>query len=110
MIYITVVLHVQALKVRVYSFSTTSKDVRVTKQESEYIISGFVTCSFDREWWLACVLEVDTENLEVKVSFLHPYGPARSFRYPSAPDIRIISATDILTKVTPRTAKGHVYS
>ena len=101
------------LKVRVYSFSTTSKDVRVTKQESELeidVISGFVTCSYDREWWLACVLEVDTENLEVKVSFLHPYGPARSFRYPSAPDILIISATDILTKVSPRTAKGHVYS
>ena len=37
------------------------------------------------------------------VSFLHPYGPAQSFRYPSAPDILIISATDILTKVSPRT-------
>lgn len=98
------------LKVRAYSFSSTSKDVKVTKQDSELeidTISGYVTCSYDREWWLACVLEVDTENLEVKVSFLHPYGPMRSFRYPSVPDILIISATDILTKVSPRTATGH---
>ena len=52
--------------------------MKVTKQESELeidMISGFVTCSYDREWWLACVLEVDAENLEVKVSFLHPCGP-----------------------------------
>ena len=41
------------------------------------------------------MLEVDTENLEVMVSFLHPCGPTRSFRYPSVPDILIVSATDI---------------
>ena len=43
--------------------------MKVTKQDSELeidMISGFVTCSYDREWWLACALEVDTENLEVK--------------------------------------------
>ncbi len=56
-------------------FEWASKDVIVTKQDSELeidAISGFVTCIYDREWWLACVLEVDTENIEVKVSFLHP--------------------------------------
>lgn len=63
-------------------FAWASKDVIVTKQDSELeidAISGFVTCTYDREWWLACVLEVDTENIEVKVSFLHPYGPTQSF-------------------------------
>ena len=101
------------LQVRAYSFSSTSKDVKVTKQDCELeidVISGFVTCTYDREWWLACVLEVDSENIEVKVTFLHPYGPTRSFRYPSVPDILTIPATNILTKVSPRTGTGHVYT
>ena len=44
-------------------------------------IRGFVTCVYDQKWWLACVLETDTEDLEIKVSFLHPNGPAHSFSY-----------------------------
>ena len=57
------------LTTRVYSFSSTSKDEKVTKQDSELEIeiSGFVTCVYEGEWWLACVLDVDIENAEVSV-------------------------------------------
>ena len=100
------------LNVQVYSFSTVPKEEKVAKQDSELVIdsiSGFVTCTYDRKWWLACVLNVDAENAEAKVTFLHPHGPSRSFKYPNIPDILIVPTTDILSKVNPRTATGHVY-
>ena len=47
--------------------------------------------SCDGNWWLACVLEVcsDTKEVtkEVKLTFLHPYGPANSFKYPTPHNI-----------------------
>ena len=62
-------------------------------------ISGFVTCDYDSRWWLAFVLGVDTDNTEVKLTFLHPSGPSSSFRYPS----------DILTVVNPRASTRRTY-
>ena len=64
----------------------------------------------DGEWWLACVLEVDVENAEIRVTFLHPRGPSQSFidKYPSVPDILVVQTTDLLTKVNPRTTTGRV--
>ena len=101
------------VRTRVYSFSTSFKDEKVTKQSSELEIdeiSGFVTCIRDEQWWLASVLEVDIPNAEIKVSFLHPHGPSRSFKFPSIPDIVILQSTDILTKVNPKTVTGRVYT
>jgi len=102
-----------AIRVRPYSFSSAFKEEKVTKQEREFEIeeiSGFVTCEYNGQWWLTCVLDTDSDNGEVKVTFLHPHGPSRSFKYPSIPDILTVPASDILTKVNPRTAKGRVYT
>ena len=53
-------------------------------------ISGFVTCDYDSRWWLAFVLGVDTDNSEVKLTFLHPSGPSLSFRYTSSPHLTFL--------------------
>ena len=48
------------------------KDEKVTKQDSELEIddiSGFEACICDQKLWLACALEVDIKNAEVKVTF-----------------------------------------
>ena len=53
------------VRVRPFSSSITSKEEKVMKQEAELevgINSGYVTCEYDAQWWLAYVLEVDTEN------------------------------------------------
>ena len=73
-------------------------------------ISGFVTCAYNRKWWIACVSEVDNDYSEVKVQLLHPHGPSRSFKYPPTPDIQTVPMADILTKVDLRTTTGRVYS
>ena len=103
----------ETVETRQYSTSTECKTHKVTVGDALLSIDqirGFVTCVFDQKWWLACVLEIDKEDLEVKLSFLHPNGPAYSFRYPSIPDILWVPSTDILTTVDPRTTTGRVYT
>ena len=76
--------------VKLYSNSRDCKEEKVVKDEGELGLdglSGYVTCVYESEWWLACVLSVDSENAEVKLNFLHPYGPTSSYRYPAIPDI-----------------------
>ena len=99
--------------VKLYSNSGEYKIKKVVKDEEELELdglSGFVTCAYKNEWWLACILNVDPENAEVKVTFLYPHGPARSYYYPSIPDILSVPITDLLARVSPNTAPGHTYT
>ena len=61
-------------------------------------------------WWLACVLEVDKENAEVRVTLLHPCGLSRSYKYPSKPDTRLLPLSSLLVKVDARTTTGRTYT
>ena len=93
----------------VYSSSPTSTTETATLMENELKpeeIKGFVTCMYNEEWWVACVLQVSEDSEQVRVSFLHPHGPSRSFKYPARLDILTIPVGDVLTRVDPRTAKG----
>ena len=61
-----------------FSLSTT-KDVKVMKEHGELEmeeVSGYVICIHNSRWWLGCVLEKDLENVQVKLSLLHPSGPS----------------------------------
>lgn len=60
-------------------------------------------------WWLAYILDKNKDQDEVKVTFLHPKGPAPSFSYPKRPDILWIPFTDVLCIVNPTTPTGRFY-
>ena len=65
-----------------FSLLTTSKDVKVMKERGELEmeeVSVYVICIHNNQWWLGCVLEKDMENVQTKLSLLHPSGPSRSF-------------------------------
>ena len=53
-----------------------------------------------------------SETKEVRLTFLHPYGPANSFKYLTPHNIRTLPMDNIntLTLVDPRTRSGRVYS
>ena len=69
-----------------------------------------MTCYYDRQWWLSCVLQLHADTNEVRLTFLHPHGPSHSFKYPHVQDIHTIPMSDILTAVDPRTTTGCVYT
>lgn len=77
--------------------------------EIQNVESGFVTVEYNKLWWLACILGKNNETAEVKVSFLHPEGPASSFFYPSSPDVLIVKSESLIKKVEPLTATGRTY-
>jgi hypothetical protein len=70
--------------------------------------TGFVISVYDSSWWLWCETSVDENTNEVKITFVHPHGPSRSFIYPLCPDIPNIPRTAVLIKGDPRTAMGCV--
>jgi len=96
-----------------FSLSTTSKDVKVMKERGELEmeeVSGYVICIHNNQWWLGCVLEKDLENVQVKLSLLHPSGPSRSFRYPRTPEIVTVPLFRVVLLVEPRTTAGRTYT
>jgi hypothetical protein len=101
------------VEVRPYSASDTSRKERVTLAKNDIppeLVASFVTCLYNENWWLACVLGVCNDTKEVKLTFLHPHGPSNSFKYPDPHNIHTIPMDDILTLVDPRTRSGRVYS
>jgi hypothetical protein len=72
-------------------------------------ISGYVTTVYYKNWWLGYILEKNEELDEVKVTFLHPWGPATSFSYPTHTDVLWVSrgCSHIVNLFTPT---GRTYS
>ena len=56
------------------------------------------------------ILEKDLENVQVKLSLLHPSGPSRSFRYPRTPEIVTVPLFRVVLLVEPRTTTGRTYT
>ena len=101
------------LAVKTFSSSTILKMERVFHEEDAMAvesISGFVTCLVDKQWWLACVLQLNENETLVKVKLFHPPGPSNSYRYPKSEHIETVGVRDILSKVDPRSRSGHVYT
>ena len=99
------------VRTRVFSSSSISKEEASCESDLPVEqISGFVTCSYNGHWWVACVLQLYGDTSEVRLTFLHPHGPSHSFRYPCVQDNLIIPISDVLTTVDPRTATGCVYT
>ena len=62
---------------------------------------------YEKEWWVACVLQLDEDESAVKVNFLHPQGPSRSFRFP---DILTVPIESILIKIDPKCTRRGTYT
>lgn len=101
------------IKTKIYSFSDIYDIQEVTEGGLTLPMNdifGYVTCEYDRRWWLANVISKDYQNEEVEVTFLHPSGPAPSFVFPRNPDILKVHKDQILTKVIPNTVTGRTYT
>ena len=55
--------------------------------------------------------EINVEEKDILVKFMHPHGPSRSFHWPYKEDLCFIPMMHILTILdTPTTATGRQYS
>ena len=101
------------LLVKPYSRSENCKEVEVATAFQGLNfgeIRGFVTVKYDNNWYVACVLDTFIDMFEVKVSFLLPAGPSKSFKYSQLSEQALLPSSDVLTLVDPSIHKrGRVY-
>ena len=71
-----------------------------------------VVCIYDNQKWIGMVTEVDINQEDVLIKFMHPPYPSRSFTWPSQEDNCWVPITNIVCKIaTPAlsTTSGHQY-
>lgn len=109
--FIPLLISTSRILVKSFSNSSESRIEKLNASEKLQLadVSGYVTAIYDDKWWLAYVMAKNEEDDEVKLTFLHPAGPAPSFTFPRKPDILWLCVSSILCKVNPVTQTGRVY-
>ena len=70
----------------------------------------YVSCICDTFWWVGIVTEVNVHEGDLKIEFLHPHGPRKTFSWPSVADKCFVPASNILCVITaPTTITGRMY-
>ena len=70
----------------------------------------YVSCIYDTFWWVGIVTEVNVHEGDLKIEFLHPHGPSKTFSWPSVADKCFVLASNILFVITvPTTITGRMY-
>lgn len=70
----------------------------------------FIACIYDDLWYFGMVSEVNQDERDVLVKFLHPSGPSPSFYWPSSDDICGIPFPHVLSVIEPpHTITGRTY-
>jgi len=69
-------------------------------------VTDFLKCIYDSLWLLGCVLSVDENTNEMKITFLNLYDPT-SFIYPVCSDILYIHHTTALAHADPSRTVWH---
>ena len=68
------------------------------------------TITYNTFWWVAIVTEVNVHEGDLKIGFLHPHGPRKTFSWPSVVDKCFVSASNILCVITALTTiTGQMY-
>lgn len=70
----------------------------------------FIGCTYDSLWYFGMVREVNIEEQDVTVQFLHPHGPSPSFSWPKREDVCAVPIPHVLAIVEPpKTMTGRTY-
>ena len=73
-------------------------------------INDFISCLYEGTWWIGIVMEIDKEQNDACIKFMHPHGPARSFHWPEQEDVCWVPMVHILVKISvPSTTTGRQY-
>ena len=49
-------------------------------------VMSYIACVYDEKWWVDLVEEVDKDNNDIYVNFMHPFGPSNTFFWPARED------------------------
>ena len=70
----------------------------------------YVTCLYDSFWWVGLVTQVDVEQGDVRVQFMFPHVPCKTFNWPETEDSCYVPIKKILYQISsPTTTTGRTY-
>ena len=64
----------------------------------------YVSCIYNTFWWFGIVTEMNVHEGDLKVEFLNPHGPRKTFSWPSVADKCFVPASNILCDISHFTA------
>ena len=71
---------------------------------------SYVTCIYDMFWWVGIVTEMNVREGDLKIEFLHPHEPRKTFSKPSVADKCFAPSSNALCVITAPTAtSGRIY-
>ena len=91
-----------SLTLRSYSTALSMSKAQISVLKDDICfddITGFVTCRYDGQGWLGCVLDTSADTEEVTISFFHPCRPAPSLIYPRNPDVLVTHCISICINI-----------
>ena len=62
-------------------------------------MSDFILCLYDGQDWVGIIDELDDENDNVKVKFIHPHYPSRPYCWPRREDKCFVPRVNVLSRI-----------
>ena len=61
----------------------------------------YVACYYDSNWWVGLVQNVNCDEKDVEIIFLHPPGPSNNFTWPKRKDVCWVPYMNVICKIRP---------
>ena len=71
----------------------------ITTDELPIQLARFIVCMYDDKHWLGMVMQIDIDNADVQIKFMHPHLPSISFKWPVRDDACWVPMPNILCMV-----------
>ena len=87
-----------------YDFELVFRSDNANPKSSAVInikVSQYSICKYDDLYWIGITSEIDSSPSDMKVKFMHPHYPIRSYRWPASEDVCWVPSTHITTTKTP---------
>ena len=55
-------------------------------EATPFSIGQFIAAVFDSKWYVGMIEDIDNDNNDAFVNFMHPSGPAKSYHWPDRSD------------------------
>ncbi|GBN22112.1 hypothetical protein AVEN_177720-1 [Araneus ventricosus] len=75
-------------------------------------LHNYAACVYEENWWIELVSELNKEEGDYTIEFIHPYGPSETFYWPERQDECPVPSQHIICVIeTPETAShtGRLY-
>ena len=70
----------------------------------------YVACYYNSGWWVGLVQDVNCDEKDAEIIFLHPAGPSNCFTWAKRKDVCLVPCMNVICKIRPPTTfTGQTY-